>query len=323
MAAPRDEGTLRKFVVPTLAVALVASRAPCAEKPTKADFIAACEDVLAKSTRRTVSTDNFEVVSDSSDPTSVSILASNLETLFHAMAEVFPAPAGRAPSGKVQVYLFHAEVQYKRLMTFVRGGDHHVSTVGSYFPWFDVLIFHMEATDRAELQDTMFHEGTHAYVDRMLCVEGIRMPHWLNEGLAEYVGHSRIEQGRIRPGSYDETVAGGGRSLASYGVTAAQVAARDRKDSLSFDYLLAFDPTRRVRSSTDESYALGWLLVDFLRHGRPGWAHGPLPAFLLKVGAGVPTRKALEDAYGIPAPELEAEFRKYVDAFQLPTTRPE
>jgi hypothetical protein len=312
---------LRKSVVLALAIGAAAFQSPRAAKVQKVDIEAACEDVLAKSTRRVISSEHFEVVSDSANPSAASILASNLESVFHAMAEMLPAPAGLARPGKVHAYLFQYEAQYKRLMTFAQGGDNRVYSVGMYVPSADVLVFHMETPNQEELQHTMIHEGAHAYVDRVLCAPDVGLPTSLNEGLAEYVAHSRVEQGRIQPGSYADTVAGA-RSIASYRLTAAQVAARDRKGALSFDFLLGFAPTH-VRIARDEFYGVSWLLVDFLRHGRPGWSRDALPKFLVRVGAGVPTRKALEEAYGVPAAELEAEFRRYVNAFQLPTTRTE
>jgi hypothetical protein len=79
------------------------------------------------------------------------------------------------------------------------------------------------------------------------------------------------------------------------------------------------ESTERMR----EFYAVSWLFIDFLRHGRPTWARSQFPHFLIRVGKGESPSDALTATYGIAAADLERDFRQYVKDFELPLDRSE
>ena len=62
-------------------------------------------------------------------------------------------------------------------------------------------------------------------------------------------------------------------------------------------------------------YAVSWLLVHFLRHGREHWADERFPAFTLYVAEGYPPTESFEAVYGAPPAAFEEEFRRYVNRF--------
>jgi hypothetical protein len=142
-------------------------------------------------------------------------------------------------------------------------------------------------------------------------------PRWLDEGFSE--AGTRISKGLV-PGKTRKTelyrtpwVTLRGRAQVRYGVDEVRKAMK-AGTALSVDEIVGASIDEFYGEKRDLYYPMSWLLVHFLRHGRPGWADGAFPQLMLYVAEGYPPREALRATYGDPA-ELEASFRTYVLKF--------
>lgn len=293
-------------------------------RPTTEEVVAHAESFLATTTRRQTSTDHFVVVSDSGYEAAASDLAGNLETVYRLLDGLLAGAAVPQPASatKTRVYLFVFKPQFD---AFLEPFGASRSAVGVYLPGHDLLAFHTEMYTQPNVLRVMFHECVHAYVHHRLARPGVRVPLWFNEGLAEYVSLSRFRAGRLRIGTYCTTTrhdspVEDSRELpsgAEASLVAARRAAKKQDDALALEALLPWgaDDARRGR---DESlrYALSWLLVTYLRDGKPGWNHGAFVRFVSAIGAGTPAPQAMEASYGVPLGEIETGFRTFVAEFR-------
>ncbi len=289
------------------------------------------ESLLVRDYRREYTTEDFDVVSDSPDGAAASILAANFEAVFHVLGSLLPLPPGSEPErgGRISAYLFQSRRQYERFEAFVQNGQKGRSS-GMYFAGYGILAFHLEMYVQPAVRTVMLHECVHAYVDRRLRARSDRFPSCLDEGLAEYVALSEVEDGRIKVGSYAakmryDTPYGKRKlpTIAAERLSAARRAARWRKGELSLDYLFRTTVTGIGNEDrAGEYYAACWLLVDYLRHGRPDGPERRFPEMLARVEAGQPAVEVMESVYGLPASDLERGFREYVKDFKLPRRRP-
>ena len=181
--------------------------------------------------------------------------------------------------------------------------------------------FHVELPTPEDLLSVMLHETVHAYADVHLRRAGVLMPMWMEEGLAEYFGNSKIEKKHLVPGKtmrggYVNTQYGGIYRASSQQWSADQVRGAVRNGSApSLDDILQASYPVFYGEQIQLYYTLSWLLVHFLRHGEPEWADTRFPELMLYLAEGYDADIAMRTAYGIPDAELHARFQKYVLSF--------
>jgi hypothetical protein len=119
----------------------------------------------------------------------VRVYAEHLE----AMRGVYQEVLGRAlpGGGKARVLVFGSEEGYQDYMEFSLGGRQE-HTLGVYSPWHGQMTLYEEG-DAEETLRVLAHEGFHQALHRT----APQVPIWLNEGLAEYVGAAKVEQGKV------------------------------------------------------------------------------------------------------------------------------
>jgi len=184
-----------------------------------------------------------------------------------------------------------------------------------------VLLFHLELPSSETVRHVQLHETTHAFAHRHLVRRGVQWPTWLAEGLAEYVGNSDVEEGRLKPGSHKPYVVyhsgeSAWRGRSSTSVDAATVkAAIKNGTSVPIAKLLVTNGSQFYGTSWQLYYTESWLFVHFLRHGQPGWSEAQFPAFLLYASEGFPVDDAVRQVYGMDGEALETAFRTYVAKF--------
>jgi hypothetical protein len=102
----------------------------------------------------------------------------------------------------LRVFVFRSFHKYNQLT----GGDFRFSTVrpgGHYVMGFGVLAAHARS-DGGAFTSTMIHERAHAWFDASLFNQGFLTPTWLSEGLASYVGQTKVS----KTGSFEAGVVG-------------------------------------------------------------------------------------------------------------------
>ena len=237
-----------------------------------------------------LSTPHLRVLTDGSDDESRALLRS-LEMMRATLVRLaFPHSAG----GQVPT----------RLILFTAGSYEPFSLrgrSGQFFmtPYESLIV--VDAADRSRPARVIaFHEYLHALVSE----SGLRVPLWLNEGLAEYYSTLRVTGSRVVLG---EPPPRHRRLLRG-------------RAFLSFEELLGLESGASDYLDHEKAsrfYAQSWLLVHFLMSDAE--RSGQMAAFLALGDRGVPTSAAFERAFGLESQQLDAELRRYLNRRRLPS----
>ena len=280
--------------------------------------LAAADALIPTARRREQDAPHFHLVSDATKPEVPAIVASNLEAVYTTLSVMFEnAGPFESPRAPLTAYVFESADTFRR---YAEASGPMPEAAGLYSP-LGLILFHLEMPSTESLLSVLMHETTHAFVDRYLVRRGVQLPTWLGEGLGEYVGNSDVEAGRLKPGSHKAYVAyhagnatWRGRSMTS--VDAAMIKTAIKKGtSVPVAKLLGTSASRFYGKDWPLFYTESWLLVHFLRHGRPGWSEKQFPSFLLYAAEGFPVEDAVARVYGLDGAALEQAFRDYVVKF--------
>ena len=101
------------------------------------------------------------------------------------------APAGLDEQGRYPVLVFSTENEYQDFgREFLGGRTEH--TGGMFIPSQGALLI-LDRGNPNSTSEVLFHEAFHQFMHRHIK----NPPMWLNEGLAEYYGTARVQQGRL------------------------------------------------------------------------------------------------------------------------------
>lgn len=280
-------------------------------------FSSLAEVQLQGDGRQHAETPRFVVISDSPRPDTAATVAGNLEAVFNVLGTTFGEEIEPQPGHYKQiVYVYAHRASFAALSAALTTPEW---ANGVYVPP-GLFAFHLETGTVDSLLGLMIHEAVHAFADQHLVRPGFRLPPWMSEGLAEYVGRSeirkgRIELGRIREGKYvaDPIFGGAYRrtTAAGWSLDRAKQALR-KGEAPSVEELVDAAPEVFYGGDVAMHYALSWLLVHYLRHGEPGWAGEEFPTALLYLAEGYPPDAVLQEVYGRTPAEMDAAFQGYV-----------
>ncbi len=145
---------------------------------------------------------------------------------------------------------------------------------------------------------TVFHEYTHS----ILHANSVRLPLWLDEGLAEFYGYTKIEPERIVIGMPSP------RMGAIRGRTAIPVASM--LSTLDYSKFLGDDRDAQM------FYGESWALVHYMMFG-PGMENGlKLERFFKLLQTKEPQDKAFQEAFGDPK-AFDNSFDQYMSSLAL------
>jgi len=267
--------------------------------------------------RKEASSPRFVVHTDADDLKTAEVVAGNLEAIFNVLAqELLPGVSLQPERYKVQVFVYRDRAGYEALLREMPGYE---QSEGFYSPA-GMIALHLEQLSTDTTITVLLHEATHAFLDRHVVRPGVALPRWLGEGFADYVGNSRVVDGRLRPGKtlrrkYELRI---GAVLDLQTVAGARLEeAKDalrRGKGLGVRALLEASPRIFYGEQSTLYYASAWLLVHYLRDGGDTWATDRFPQLVLYLAEGYPPGAAFRTIYGAPETADEA-FRKYVKGF--------
>ena len=321
----RDAPTRRRFD-PQLDVLVSAGALPEAmPQPNLAErarilnrTINVAEKYIDREHRRRRETDRFILISDAEEESTVDVLAGNMEAVFRILHELLDPHVEPLPARfKVVVYLFNDRDSLRRLQEELGG---RLPGAGFYHSP-GLLAFHQEVRYFDELLHTMLHEAFHAFSDTYLTGPGSDLPRWAEEGMAEYIGNSKVERGELVPGAVDRgryVIPHGGRgpvrlqSLTTWNLEEARSALR-KGEAPGIAELMEATADTFYGERARHYYGFSWLLTHFLQHGRDEWESAQSFArMLLYLAEGYAGRDALEAVFQATPAEIQAEFERYV-----------
>lgn len=273
---------------------------------------------LDEETTQRAATPHFIVYADGRSKGVAEAIAGNLEAVLHTLNTLFGTDVPLYPEKyKLVAVVYEHESQFARLRSSVFNYDW---AAGYYHPA-GLISFHREVHTPGRLLSLLIHEATHAFLDRHVVRQGTRIPAWLNEGFADYIGNSRVRKGSLQLG----TIASRELFLTMYGLVKAQTGetvdlkflkrALRRGEAPSVERILNAESTGFYGGSEEEvrmHYAFAWLLVHYLRHGDSAWGEGPFTDLLLYASEGYPVTPLLRQRFDLDGDELEKGFREYV-----------
>lgn len=296
----------------SLALCVSAVHAPVrAEDPRADDAPQASESDRPHRTWKRATSNNFVAVGDASEAALHDALT-ELEVFRSAMfslSSVLPAP--RFTRSTPLMVLFRNDATFGPYRPRTPDGGRRNDVVGYYMraTWGAHMLTAADG-DRVLYQlPTVLHEYAHDIFHNTL---GTRLPHWLDEGLAELcgsvgaAGENRVV-GRLL-----------GRPL-DWHVTSVRRAELPRIADL-----LAIDSAKLMVMNVDETrrfYSKSWALVHYLLLGRADRRPSDVPAFIAALEAGQTPEEAFQRAFRINMTEIDAALASYVGRVSFPAIR--
>jgi len=217
---------------------------------------------------------------------------------------------------KFQVTVFRSERDYlERVPSTVTG------SCGVFMARDGLLAAHAEGRTGEEVLRTLYHEGFHQFMFEVINRD---CPIWLNEGLAEYFALSRFSGGRLELGRIDiRSRVWSNRGNLTYSTLAINGSAFTRiyylqnhffhGGRVQLDSLLgSAGRSGFLGGSVERKYAMSWLLVHFLLHGKDGSYREPFMRYMRDEIRGDGSLDRLLEELGADLERLEREFRAYV-----------
>jgi hypothetical protein len=267
-----------------------------------AEAIAWADKTMSSVKRSEYQSPNFDIATDVLSDAVLKELAQSLEGAYYTIDQVLDLSLAN-PDRKVRVYYFETQKQ-------------HGWARGTYLSP-GLLTFYKGKSDRQALLDVLVHEATHAFLDQFVVKPDVRLPAWLNEGFATYMGYSFVVGGQIQPGLFyaNQTVeylTGTASRQAPATAAAKRVARKIKRGPLiTLDELVTADRATFYGKAYRDHYDLSWAFVHFLRHGvRDGEKR--FSKLLAAFARGSEWATAFEEAYANTPSDLEPALHNYV-----------
>lgn len=162
-----------------------------------------------------------------------------------------------------------------------------------------------------QLFRTLYHEAFHAYLANFVYPHPqMRVPRWLNEGLAQIFESAVVEGGELRVGRADPAR-----------LTRVKQALR-RKDLVPLADLLQARPRDFVvahasgKHGADRHYLAAWALAHYLTFDRRLLGTDALDKYVEAARPSVEPRAAFQTLVNEPLPEFEKKFHDYLQRLQ-------
>jgi hypothetical protein len=253
---------------------------------------------------RRVLTPHFAIYSTLADTPLEEALPDYLEAAYREYAALVPPKAGKAE--RLETYVFDQRSQWERFTARRFPGRFHVYrqiTAGGYSEGTVCAVYYIR---RPYTLSVLAHEGMHQYLAQN---SDVRLPAWLNEGLATYCESFELPGGAVRFTPKRNTF----RTNALREALQAGSVLRLR-EMLATDAGAVIVQGQSVKTRT--YYAQAWALVMYLRHGAMGRYAGGFNRLMRDLATGeAPT---MAQAAKIRAQEPaatsfgEAVFRAYI-----------
>jgi hypothetical protein len=218
-------------------------------------------------------------------------IAKRIEVVAGALATVDPRLAPTAERSTVIVFSNRRDARPWFDLVF---DQHNTRAPGVYVSSGGTGTMLLDATGGWASQRTIFHELIHDLLAR----NGMRLPLWMQEGLAEYFATTTLQNETVRVGAIDR---GHLRRLAN-------------AKRLRLAEIVALRNAGDVRESV-LVYAASWAMVDWLIRRDPV----AFAQLLTSLDRGVSSEEAIRAAYGVDLASIERSVRAVAISDRVPT----
>jgi tetratricopeptide (TPR) repeat protein len=249
--------------------------------------------------RYEVETAHFRVLSDISEART-RFYADHLEWIHAYYERLFPFAR---KEGKATALIFNTREGYCQYSDLT-ANDRVEWTLGVYRPAYEqLLLFEESDGDTEETLDTLYHEGFHQFIDRVIT----DMPPWLNEGLAEYFGPTRFN-------SRGELVSAGALNSMRLDPLMDYLSKGGRP--MPFADLMRFSLRQFQAGNVSLHYAQSWAMVHFFLHG-PASQRELLQRYFDRLRQGADASQAFKSTFGATdISRVELEWRRYLNSLR-------
>jgi hypothetical protein len=223
--------------------------------------------------------------------------AQELEAVRGHYAQVLPL-VPKPGAERVDVLLFNTTQGYFGYVEFA-AGDRLEHTSGAFIPWYGQLIF-FENANPDETRAVMYHEGLHRFLYDTLP----DAPIWLQEGVAEYVAGTRLENGKVAASGLIRA----GR------LQNMKMAMRYGWKPLAFKMIMNETQGQFYALNPPLQYAQAWSMVHFFIHGEDAKYKSVFEAYVKRLESGDELPKAFDETFGKEnVDEMQKQWLKYVN----------
>jgi len=164
----------------------------------------------------------------------------------------------------------------------------------------------------ARLLRRLFHEAFHAYLAQSVFGDRkVRVPPWLDEGLAQVFETAPVDAGELRLGRPDPERRACARAGLNNGAL-LPLATLLKASPRQFQVAHAED-----KQASDRHYLTAWALAFYLTFDRQVLGTPALDGYLKALARGVEPLEAFQTLTGQPLAKFEAGFREYVKHLKL------
>ena len=211
------------------------------------------------------------------------------EKAYSKLHDIFPLrPREKVWADKCYIFLFANRAEFVQFAATVHGKTAAISggytTINRQKP---IIVLFLYQGNHTKLKQTLIHEMTHVFLGLFRSEGHIKT--WLHEGFAQYFEFQhKPEQSRLALS----------RRLAK------SLVAQGRAVPLARFWEAHFPPTDVA------SYAQAWSLVEFMASSKA--ARRKTGRFIVRLKEGKSQAQALQDAFGLSLPQLEALWKRHV-----------
>jgi len=255
-------------------------------RPSYLLLTALCSAVMVRAESKWIhlQTDNFQVYSQANEREARDTL-----NYFERVHSFFLQMTGKAPSNPLPVYV----------IVFGSAKEYEPYKIKEF-----ALAYYAGGTDRdyivmGKTGEQTAQAATHEYVHLVARHAGLRLPLWLNEGMAELYSTLHPLGDSIE---FGQPILGRVQALArEKWVPLATILAADEQSAY-------YNETKKAGNLYNEGWALTQFLATSKEYG-PGFEN-----MLRTVAAGTSSAQALEMVYSVPLEKIEKDLRFYISS---------
>ena len=249
-------------------------------------------------------TAHYRITSDISEE-ATKRYGDNLEAAWRHYAATFKGAPPRA-GAKPRVSIFMTAENYYTYFELL-SEDRGENTLGVFRPNLNELVLFEKASDLADTNHTLYHEAVHQF---MTLMTSRTPPYWYNEGVAEYMGAIKIQNGKV----VEKWLVLNRLALMQY--------ALEVKAELAFEKIMNETPGEFYGTgNVFLKYAQAWSMVHFFYEFEKGKYQPLIEKYFELLRAGKTPRECYDTVFKGKDETLQKEWRDFTKGLKAP--RPE